>query len=74
MLTERFQKLKLIISKAQLEQTKSTFESQQQAQLASLTKHDITGVMLQAGGQSYFAPNDAQDRHDDPLKHINGRQ
>jgi hypothetical protein len=31
--------------------------SQQQAQLQGLTKHDITGAMLQAGVQSYSAIN-----------------
>ncbi len=30
-------------------------------QLASLTKHDLTGAILQAGVQSYFAVNDTQD-------------
>jgi transglutaminase-like putative cysteine protease len=49
-------------TKAQLEQTKTKLASQQQAQLQGLTKHDITGAILQAGVQSYFALNDAQDR------------
>lgn len=49
-------------TKTQLEQAKTKLESQQEAQLASLTKHDTTGAMLQTGVQGYFALNDTQDR------------
>ncbi len=31
------------------------------AQLATLTTHDLTGAMLQAGVQSYFALNQTED-------------
>ena len=47
--------------KTQLESTKAKLESQDQAQLATLTKHDLTGALLQVGVQSYFALNDVQD-------------
>mgnify|MGYP001268975973 CR=1 FL=1 len=47
-------------TKAQLEAAKSKLQSQDQTQLASLTKHDITGAILQAGVQSYFAINQTQ--------------
>ena len=48
--------------KTQLESTKAKLESQDQAQLATLTKHDLTGALLQVGVQSYFALNDVQDK------------
>ncbi len=48
-------------TKSQLEQAKTKLESKDQMQLASLTKHDLTGAILQANVQSYFAVNDAQD-------------
>ena len=48
-------------TKAQLEAAKTKLESKDQVQLASLTKHDLTGAILQANVQSYFAVNDAQD-------------
>ena len=44
----------------QLEQTKQLIESQDETALSSLTKHDLTGPVLQAGIQSYFAVNDTQ--------------
>lgn len=47
--------------KNQLEQAKAKLETQDQAQLATLTKHDLTGAMLQAGVQSYFGLNESQD-------------
>ena len=47
--------------KNQLESTKAKLESQDQTQLATLTKHDLTGALLQVGVQSYFALNDVQD-------------
>lgn len=47
--------------KTQLEQAKAKIESKDQTQLASLTKHDLTGATLQAGVQSYFGMNEAQD-------------
>lgn len=47
--------------KTQLEQAKAKIESKDQTQLASLTKHDLTGAILQAGVQSYFGMNEAQD-------------
>ena len=48
--------------KTQLESTKAKLESQDTAQLATLTKHDLTGALLQVGVQSYFALNDVQDK------------
>lgn len=60
------------ISQKQLENTKQTLENvkgklelyqknKDQTALAGITKHDITGAMMQAGVQSYFAINQAQD-------------
>ena len=60
------------ISQQQLEKTKTTLENakaklekfqatKDQVALQGLTKHDITGAMIQAGVQSYFAINQAQD-------------
>ncbi|PTQ90506.1 transglutaminase-like domain-containing protein [Agitococcus lubricus] len=48
--------------KTQLESTKTKLESQDPTQLATLTKHDLTGALLQVGVQSYFALNDVQDK------------
>lgn len=36
-------------------------KNKDQTVLAGITKHDITGAMIQAGVQSYFAINQAQD-------------
>ncbi|WP_410472865.1 hypothetical protein ACGTJS_03845 [Faucicola mancuniensis] len=60
------------MSQAQLEKTKKTLEdtkaklekfqaSKDQTALAGLTKHDLTGAIMQAGVQSYFAVLQAQD-------------
>ena len=53
-------------TKNTLEQTKSKLEqfqkSKDQTALAGLTKHDLTGAILQAGVQSYFAVNQTQDK------------
>lgn len=60
------------LSQQQLEKTKTTLETvkgkletyqknKDQTALAGITKHDVTGAMLQATVQSYFAINDAQD-------------
>jgi hypothetical protein len=60
------------LSQQQLENTKDTLESakekleqfeqtENQAALDGLTKHDLTGAILQAGVQSYYAVNDTQD-------------
>ncbi|ELA09186.1 hypothetical protein MOMA_02235 [Moraxella macacae 0408225] len=60
------------ISQQQLEKTKTTLENaktqlekfqatKDQVVLQGLTKHDLTGAILQAGVQSYFAINQAQD-------------
>ncbi len=58
---------------AQLEKTKTTLKNakaklekfqatKDQVALQGLTKHDITGAMMQAGVQSYFAINQAQTK------------
>lgn len=60
------------MSQAELERTKKTLEdtktkleafqaSKDQTALAGLTKHDLTGAIMQAGVQSYFAVLQAQD-------------
>ena len=60
------------MSQAQLEKTKKTLEdtkaklekfqaSEDQTALAGLTKHDLTGAIMQAAVQSYFAVLQAQD-------------
>lgn len=60
------------ISQQQLENTKQTLESAQnkleqyqqskeETALDGITKHDLTGAMMQAGVQSYFAINQVQD-------------
>ena len=60
------------MSQTQLEKTKKTLEdtkaklekfqaSKDQTALAGLTKHDLTGAIMQAGVQSYFAVLQAQD-------------
>ena len=60
------------LSQQQLENTKDTLEAakekleqfqqtENQTALDGLTKHDLTGAILQAGVQSYYAVNDAQD-------------
>lgn len=60
------------MSQAQLEKTKKTLEdtkaklekfqtSKDQTALAGLTKHDLTGAIMQARVQSYFAVLQAQD-------------
>jgi transglutaminase-like putative cysteine protease len=48
-------------NKAQLEATKAKVEIKDEAQIKTLTSHDVTGAMLQAVVQSYFALNDTQD-------------
>ena len=48
--------------KTQLETAKAKLESQDAAQIGTLTKHDLTGALLQAGVQGYFATNDVQDK------------
>lgn len=52
----------LIAIQAQLQGAKSKLESQDLAQIQTLTKHDLSGAMLQVGVQGYFAKNDAEDR------------
>ncbi|WP_227430320.1 hypothetical protein [Psychrobacter sp. I-STPA6b] len=60
------------LSQQQLETTKETLETtkdkleqyqktENQTALDGLTKHDLTGAILQAGVQSYYAVNDTQD-------------
>lgn len=60
------------ISQQQLENTKNTLEaakdkieqykqSKEASALTGITKHDLTGAMMQAGVQSYFALNQVQD-------------
>ncbi|WP_019520166.1 transglutaminase-like domain-containing protein, partial [Faucicola boevrei] len=60
------------MSQQQLEKTKKTLEdtkaklekfqaTKDQTALAGLTKHDLTGAIMQAGVQSYFAVLQAQD-------------
>lgn len=48
--------------KTQIENTKAKLETKDNTQLATLTKHDLTGALLQVGVQSYFAINDVQDK------------
>ncbi|MBC9229257.1 transglutaminase domain-containing protein [bacterium SPL81] len=48
--------------KTQLEQTNSKLQSKEQSQLVTLTKHNLTGVLLQAVVQSYFGLNETQER------------
>ncbi len=44
-----------------VEQTKAKLESQDEAQLATLTKHDVMGDLIYGTIMSYFALNDVQD-------------
>lgn len=48
--------------KASLENTKTKLQSQNQAQLATLTKHDLLGDLLYGTVFNYFAINDLQDK------------
>ncbi|PTV50612.1 transglutaminase domain-containing protein [Acinetobacter pittii] len=47
--------------KVKLQTAKTKIESKDEAQIKSLTGHDITGSILQAVVQSYFSLNDTQD-------------
>lgn len=47
--------------KASLESTKAKLESNDQAQLATLTKHEVMGDLIYGTIMSYFALNDVQD-------------
>ena len=55
-------KAQIARTKAQLEAAKIKIESKQEAQIKTLTSHDVTGAMLQAVVQNYFAINDKQDK------------
>ncbi|MCY4044573.1 MAG: transglutaminase-like domain-containing protein [Cellvibrionales bacterium] len=48
--------------RARMEATQAKLESEDDAQLASLTKHELVGDMLYATIYSYFALNDLQDQ------------
>ncbi|MBJ9738950.1 transglutaminase domain-containing protein [Acinetobacter oleivorans] len=47
--------------KVKLQAAKNKIESKDEAQIKSLTGHDVTGSILQAVVQSYFSLNNAQD-------------
>jgi hypothetical protein len=48
--------------KASLESTKTKLESQNQTQIATLTKHNLVGDLLYGTVYNYFALNDLQDK------------
>lgn len=48
-------------TKTQLEGAKAKIETKDEAQIKTLTSHDVTGATLQAVVQSYFGINDIQD-------------
>lgn len=48
--------------KASLEATKAKLESEDQTQLATLTKHEVMGNLIYGTIMSYFALNDVQDK------------